>query len=218
MRRTGWEQQQQTSQRFDSVRWIRFCSFGLWFLCCNRFLSSVMWSLRFPFFWSCVCHYVRFTTLRCRPFNMWFNLHFTVVSKKWTEANERVIILCLVFSFDDSSYYTTFSLSLHSSVFCCQQRGKNYKFPKLHYLLEQVYGLKKISYVRKINVQVCMFWQGRHLVKYASKEMYKIRKMVTFLYLPSLWPLWSVFAIQLHVIFYTFRHQRARLVFVFIKM
>ena len=45
-----------------------------------------------------------------------------------------------------------------------------------------------------------MFWQGPHLAKYASKEIYKIRKMVTFLFLPFLWPLWSVFTIQLHVI------------------
>ena len=28
--------------------------------------------------------------------------------------------------------------------------------------------------------------------------------MVTFLFLPFVWPLWSVFAIQLHVIFHTF--------------
>ena len=77
---------------------------------------------------------------------------------------------------------------------CCQQRGKNYKFQKLHYPLEQDNGLKKISEVQKINVQVCMFWQGPHLAKYASKEIYKIRKMVTFLFLPFLWPQWSVFA------------------------
>ena len=53
--------------------------------------------------------------------------------------------VCLEFSFHDSSYYTAFSLSSHSSVFCCKQRGKNYKFQKLHYPLEQDYGLKKIS-------------------------------------------------------------------------
>ena len=40
---------------------------GLCFRCCNQLLSSVMWSLRFPFFWSCVCHCMRFTTLRSRP-------------------------------------------------------------------------------------------------------------------------------------------------------
>lgn len=32
--------------------------------------SAVMWSLHFPFFWSCVCHYIRFTTLRPRPVNI----------------------------------------------------------------------------------------------------------------------------------------------------
>ena len=53
--------------------------------------------------------------------------------------------VCLEFSFDDSSYCTAISLSPHSSVFCCEQRGKHYKFQKLHYPLEQDYGLKKIS-------------------------------------------------------------------------
>ena len=57
----------------------------------------------------------------------------------------RQMIVCLEFFFRDSSYYTAFSLSPHSSVFCRQQRGKNYKFQKLHYLLDQDYGLKKIS-------------------------------------------------------------------------
>ena len=97
-------------------------------------------------------------------------------------------------------------------------RGKNYKFQKIHYSLEQDYGLKGISGVQKINVQVCMFWQGPHLVKYAWKEINKIRKMVTFLFWPFLWPLWSVFAIQLHAIFYIFGHQCARLVWVCIRI
>ena len=125
---------------------------------------------------------------------------------------------CLEFSFHDSSYYTAFSLSPHSSGLCCKQRRKNYKLQKLHYPLEQDYGLKRISYFQKINVQVCLFWQGTHLAKYASKGIYVIRKMVTFLFLPFLWPLWSVFDIQLHVIFYTFGYQHARLVCVCIKM
>ena len=133
---------------------------------------------------------------------MWFNLKCTVVSNKWSLGKWKSNYFgCLEFSFHDSSYYSAFSLSPHSSVFCCQQRGKNYKFQKLHYPLEQDNGLKKISEVQKINVQVCMFWQGPHLAKYASKEIYKIRKMVTFLFLPFLWPLWSVSTIQLHVIF-----------------
>ena len=50
------------------------------------------------------------------------------------------------FSFHDSSYHAAFSLSPHSRVFCCKQREKNYKFQKLHYPLEQGYGVKKISY------------------------------------------------------------------------
>ena len=64
----------------------------------------------------------------------------------------RQMIVCLEFFFRDSSYYTAFSLSPHSSVFCCKQRGKNYQFQKLQYSFEQDSGLKKISYVQKINV------------------------------------------------------------------
>ena len=54
--------------------------------------------------------------------------------------------VCLEFSFHDSSYYTAFSLSPHSSVFCGKQKGKNYEFQKLHYPLVQDYGLKKMGY------------------------------------------------------------------------
>ena len=52
-----------------------------------------------------------------------------------------------------------------------------------------------------------MFCQGPHLAKYASKGISKMNNLVTFL-----------FCIQLHVIFYTFAHQPARLVCVCIKM
>ena len=68
VRETGWEQQQEIRLRSDSTVWSEF-SFGPvghCFLCCKQFLSAVMWSLRFPFFWSCVCHYMRFTTLRTK--------------------------------------------------------------------------------------------------------------------------------------------------------
>ena len=70
MRETGWEQQQHQEVRLrsDSTVWSEF-AFGPvchCFLCCTRFFSAVMWSLRFPFFWSCVCHYMRFTTLRTK--------------------------------------------------------------------------------------------------------------------------------------------------------
>ena len=128
---------------------------------------------------------------------MWFNWNFTLVSNKWSLGiwNGNYFV-GLEFSFPDSSYYTAFSLSPHSSVFCCKQRGKNYKFQKLHYPLEQDYDLKKISSFQKINLQVCTFWQRPHLTKYASKRIYIIRKMVTFLFLPFLWPIWSVFAIH----------------------
>ena len=90
--------------------------------------------------------------------------------------------MCLEFSFHDSSYYAAVSLSPHWSILCCKQRGKNYKFQKLHYPLEQDYDLKKISSFQKINLQVCTFWQRPHLTKYASKRSHWP------------WPLWSVFA------------------------
>ena len=73
MRETGWEQKehQEVRLRGDSTVWSEFAfgPVGHCFLCCNRFFSAVMWGLRFPFFWSCVCHYMRFTTLRTRPVN-----------------------------------------------------------------------------------------------------------------------------------------------------
>ena len=73
MRETGWKQkQQEVCLHSDSTVWSEFAfgPVGHCFLCCNQFLSAVIWSLRFPFFWSCVCHYMRFTTLRTRPVNI----------------------------------------------------------------------------------------------------------------------------------------------------
>ena len=63
------QQQQEVRLRSDSKVWSE-CAFGLvghCFHCCNQLLSAVMWSLRFSFSWSCVCHFLRFTTLRTRP-------------------------------------------------------------------------------------------------------------------------------------------------------
>ena len=55
--------------------------------------------------------------------------------------------VCLEFSF--LSYYTAFSLSPHSIVLCfiAKKDGEiiNILFQKLHYPLEQEYGLKTIS-------------------------------------------------------------------------
>ena len=34
-----------------------------------------MWSLRFPFFWSCVCHYILFTAQRMRPWTLVASRH-----------------------------------------------------------------------------------------------------------------------------------------------
>ena len=72
VRETGCAQQQQEVRlRSDFKVWSE-CAFGLvghCFLCCNQFLSAVMWSLRFSFSGSCVCHFMRFTTLRTRPVN-----------------------------------------------------------------------------------------------------------------------------------------------------
>ena len=73
MRERGREQQQREVRlRSHSIVWSEFAfgPVGHCFLCCNQFLSAVMWSLRFLFFWSCVCHYMRFTTLRTRPVNI----------------------------------------------------------------------------------------------------------------------------------------------------
>ena len=58
-----------SSQRFDSAKWIRFWSCWSLLSLLWPIFSAVMWSLRFPFFWSCVCHYTWFTTLRTRPVN-----------------------------------------------------------------------------------------------------------------------------------------------------
>ena len=58
-----------------TTTWIRFwsCWSLLSLACCTQFISAVIWNLRFPFFWSCVCHYKRFTTLRTRPVNMFLD-------------------------------------------------------------------------------------------------------------------------------------------------
>ena len=73
MRETGWEKQQEAHLRSDSTVWSEFAFIILVLLVIaffrlyrNQFFSAVMWSLRFPFFWSCVCHYMRFTTLRTK--------------------------------------------------------------------------------------------------------------------------------------------------------
>ena len=72
MSETGCEQQQEVRLRSDSTVWNEFAfgPVGHCFLYCKLFLSAVMWGLRFPFFWSCVCRYMRFTTLRTRPVNI----------------------------------------------------------------------------------------------------------------------------------------------------
>ena len=71
MRETGWEQHKEVRLRCDSTVWSEFAfgPVGHCLLSCNRFFSALMWGLRFPFFWSCVCYYMRFTTLRTRPVN-----------------------------------------------------------------------------------------------------------------------------------------------------
>ena len=81
MRETGWEKQQGAHLRSDSTVWSEFAFIILilsviafFRLCCSQFLSAVMWSLRFRFFWSCVCHYMRFTTLRTKLVNMFLDV------------------------------------------------------------------------------------------------------------------------------------------------
>ena len=51
------------------MKWIRFWSCWSLLSLLQPIFSAVMWSLPFPFFWSCVSHYMRFTTLRTRPLN-----------------------------------------------------------------------------------------------------------------------------------------------------
>ena len=79
MRETGWEQQQLNNNNIKKFVFaaIRQCEVNSLlvllviasFAVTDFFFPTVMWSLRFPFFWSCVCHYMRFTTLRTRPVN-----------------------------------------------------------------------------------------------------------------------------------------------------
>ena len=61
MRETGCEQRQHQKFVFAEIRRCKVNSLlvllVICFLCCNRFFSAVMWVLRFPFFWSCVCHF-----------------------------------------------------------------------------------------------------------------------------------------------------------------
>ena len=83
-----------------------------------------------------------------------FNLNFTVVSNEWSLGKCKDInyFVCLELSFHDSSYSpdinfpqgTAFSLSPHSSVFCCKQRGKIIN-SKNYTTLEQDFVFKKVS-------------------------------------------------------------------------
>ena len=69
-----------------------FSPVGHCFLYCNQFISAVMWSLRFPFFRSCVCHAKRFTTLRTRPVNMFLDARpfaWVCVSVQKTHQTKR---------------------------------------------------------------------------------------------------------------------------------
>lgn len=68
MRETGREQQQQEVHlpSDSTVVTFAFGPVGHCFLCCNQFLSTVMWNLCFPLFWS----YMWFTTLKTRPVNI----------------------------------------------------------------------------------------------------------------------------------------------------
>ena len=74
MREMGREQhQKEVRLRSDSTvgSEFAFAPVGHCFLCCNQFLSAVInVELTFSFFWSCVCHYMRITTLKTRPVNI----------------------------------------------------------------------------------------------------------------------------------------------------
>ena len=64
---------QSSSKRFDSMKWISFGPIGHCFLCYNQLFCMLMWSVHFPFFWSCICHYMWFTMLKMRPLSMFLD-------------------------------------------------------------------------------------------------------------------------------------------------
>ena len=74
---------------------------------------------------------------------MWFHLNFTVVSIKWILGKWKGIYYQFVFGILFSWQQLFHCLQFESSFKCLllkKQRGKNYKFQKLHYPLEQDYG------------------------------------------------------------------------------
>ena len=115
MHETGWEQQQQQRHvrlRSDSTVWSEFAfgPIGHCFLCYNQFYCVVMWSLRFPFFWSCVCHYMWFTTLRMRPLSMFLDAHlltmcFCLDTLGARDFSSAVSGFCQVFTADNVSAF-----------------------------------------------------------------------------------------------------------------
>ena len=62
-------------QQLDRVKWICFLSCWSSFFIAVTIFYAVMWSLRFPFLWSYVCHYMWFTAQRTRPVNIDHNTH-----------------------------------------------------------------------------------------------------------------------------------------------
>ena len=126
--------------------------------------------------------------------------------------------VCLEFSFR-TAVTTLPSVGVLIQMCFVANRGKNCKFQKLHYSFGTRLWFKKDKLFSENKCSsLHVLTRTTSGLKYASKGIFIMRKMVTFLFLPFLWPLWSVFAIQLHVIFYTFGHQPARLVCVCIKM
>ena len=61
-----------SSQQFDTIYEVNslLVLLVIAFFAVTNFFAAAMWSFCFPFFWSCVCHYMRFTTLRRRSMNV----------------------------------------------------------------------------------------------------------------------------------------------------
>ena len=128
--------------------------------------------------------------------------------------------MCVWNSLYDGSYYTAFSLRPHSSVIYFKQRGKiiNSK-TALPFGTRLWFKKDLLSAKNKKMFKFACFGKDHIWLNMLQREFIsKVRKMVTFLFSPFLWPLWSAFALQLHVVFYTSGHQPARLVCVCIKM
>ena len=136
---------------------------------------------------------------------------------KW-EGN--YFVFGILFSCQQLLHCLQFESSFNCVLFFCKQRGRNYKYfiPKTTLPTGTRVWFKKDSLRSENKCSSLHVLTRTTLAKYASKGIYEIKKMMTFLFLPFVWSLWSVFATWLRVMFYTFGHQPTRLVCVCVKM